>query len=106
MGRYENRFASDSVFQTRPQDTPSRFPRAEVMQRLTNPRGLGVGPARLVAVVDETIQEALEESPLVLWETEEIIRFELPEARLILALPEGDTPGQFGLTLAVVFECE
>ncbi|NBZ86060.1 hypothetical protein [Stagnihabitans tardus] len=99
MGRYDNRFASDSVFHTY---SPSA--RAEVIERLTNPGGLSVGPARLVAVIDGIIQEALEETPIVLWEAEELIRFELPEARILLALREAETPAQSGLTLGVVFE--
>lgn len=103
MGQNDERFASDSVFLM---PCPDAMQRAEVVERLSNPRKVSVGPARLVAVVDEVIQQALEESALVLWESEETIRFELPDARVILALCEGDTPGENGLTLAVVVEGE
>jgi hypothetical protein len=90
-----------------PDRAPDRTPdRAEVLERLVNPRGLGVAPARLVAVVDATLQEALDESPVVLWEAEEVIRFELPDARILLVLSDGAVAGQFGMTLAVVFEGE
>ncbi|MCW1917981.1 hypothetical protein NX862_04380 [Rhodobacter sp. KR11] len=101
MGRDENRFASDGVFHalTRPA-------RAVVLGRLINPRALGLAPARLVAVIDATIQDALEESPTILWETEETIRFELPEARVLLSLADADVPGAAGLALGVVFEGE
>lgn len=102
------RFASDSVSHAKSRDAgPNQTPeRSEVLSRLVNPRGLGMTPARLVSVIDETLQEALDEAPTVLWEAEEVIRFELPEARILLVLSDGTVPGQFGLTLAVVFEGE
>ena len=109
MERDCERFASDGVFTPEPRSTGQPClaqPRAEVIERLVNPRGLGVAPARLVATIDAAIQSALDESPLVLWETEEVVRFELPDARILLALSEGDTPGEGGLTLGVVFEGE
>ena len=101
MGRDNNRFASDGVFHALPP-----LPRAVVFGRLSNPRGQGLAPARLVSVVDTAIQDALEESPIVLWETEETIRFELPEARVILTLADADEPGAAGLGLTVIFEGE
>lgn len=105
----KNRFTSDGVFHALPAlppAPPQALTQALAHGRMTNPKALGLATTRLVASIDMAIQEALDETPRVLWDKEEIIRFELPEARVILTLAEADQPGAAGLTIAVIFEGE
>ena len=91
-----DRFASDDVFRLEP--TQSSACR---LARLSNATGQPLDPARLVALIDDMLEEALEELPLVLWEAEDAIRFELADTRVLLALSDGLVPGEYGVTLGL-----